>query len=379
MRLGIVTTNFLPARGGMQEHAYGLATCLAREHEVALFVPPGSTPPPNVRTIDRMTWFRAQDLPLLRQEQVDAWLVLDAGLADYVPALEGAAFVYVHGNDFIRPWYPRADLRMRGQLWLMRRLGLSGTEEMMQAWRRRQIRAGLQAARGVFANSRFSRDECRRLYDLPADHVHVVHPGIGPECFADVTRPPHPELRLLTVARLGDHARRKNVEGVLRALPLLDFPVRYTVVGDGNDRARLESLAAELGVADRVAFVGELSRAALLAAYASHDVYIMPVRPSPVDHEGFGMVFAEAAATGLPSIATATGGIADVVEPGTSGLLLQGAEPTDIAEGIREFQRVRAEFAPDRVRAFARRFSAEACTARLEGIVCASLRQTVSA
>ncbi|MBV8915999.1 MAG: glycosyltransferase family 4 protein, partial [Acetobacteraceae bacterium] len=339
MRLGVVTTNFPPAMGGMQEHARGLVTSLARDHDVSLFVRPGSRLEPAlgaVRICDEMTWFRGQDLRLLQRAQVDAWLLMDAGLADYVPHLEQPGFVYVHGNDFIRPWYPREDVRVRGQVWLMRRLGLSAVE-MVQAWRRRQIRAGLHAARAVFANSAFSREACRRLHKLPSDRMHVVPPGIAPEFFRDVVRAPCAELRLLTVARLGAHARRKNVEGVLRALALLagELAFRYTIIGDGSDRGWLEALAGELSVADRVAFRGEMPRDGLIEAYAAHDVYIMPVRPSPADHEGFGMVFAEAAATGLPSIATATGGITDAVEPGTSGLLLGGSDPADIAAGIR--------------------------------------------
>src|SRR5439155_8249640 len=170
----------------------------------------------------------------------------------------------------------------------------------------------------------------------------------GPVFFQDAAHAPAAELRLLTVSRLHAHFQRKNVDGVLHALALIGdaFPWRYTIVGDGSDRLRLEALTAEIGIADRVTFLGETSQERLLRAYAENDVFIMPVRASPDDAEGFGMVFAEAAASGMPSIATDTGGISDVVKPGVSGLLIEGGEPEHIADSIRRFRLVRDQLDP---------------------------------
>lgn len=376
MRLGVITTNFPPARGGMQEHARGLVTCLARNHEVQAFVRPGlGLPLPNLTVTDSMTWSLAQDLPVLRRAAVDAWLLLDAGLANYARHLAQPSFVYVHGNDFIRPWYPRPSLGLRARVWLMRRLRRPGIEDAITAWRRQKVGAGLHAARAVFANSRFSRDRCREMYGLPPDRMHVVPPGIDADFFRAMPRPPSPDLRLVTVARLAKHAARKNVEGVLAALALLqdEIAFRYDVVGDGDDRARLEQLAHTLGIAPRVRFLGEVAHPDLVALYAASDVFIMPVKPSPTDFEGFGMVYAEAAAAGLPSIATAAGGIPDVVQPGVSGLLLETGAPAEIAAAIRHFHHDRGRFDPARLRRFARQFSAEACTAQLLETVVRSL------
>jgi phosphatidylinositol alpha-1,6-mannosyltransferase len=370
MRLGLVTTNFPPSRGGMQEHARGLVTCLARDHHVTAFVRRGAqlpAPLPNTVVTDQMTWHRELDLPILRRAEIDAWLVLDAGLADYLLHLQQPGFAYVHGNDFLRPWYPREDLLRRGQSWLMRRLGLPGAEASVMAWRRKRVRAGLHRALAVFANSNWSRAECGRLYGLPPARLHVVPPGIAPEFYQERARPPSPELRLLTVARLHAHFQRKNVDGVLRALAAIGpaFPWRYTVIGNGSDRERLQALAAELGIADWVSFTGEADQAGLLDAYATHDVFIMPVRSSPTDQEGFGMVFAEAAASGLPSIATGSGGIPDVVIPGVSGVLIEGDGPEHIAAAITRFRAERDSYEPQAIRRFAERFSARACTSLL--------------
>ena len=154
---------------------------------------------------------------------------------------------------------------------------------------------------------------------------------------------------------------------MLHALAVIGdgFLWRYTIVGDGSDRPRLEALAAEIGIADRVTFLGETSQERLLRAYAENDVFIMPVRASPDDAEGFGMVFAEAAASGMPSIATDAGGISDVVKPGLSGVLIEGGEPEHIAAAISRFRAERDRFDPIAIRAFARQFSAEASTALL--------------
>jgi glycosyltransferase involved in cell wall biosynthesis len=374
MNLGVIASNFPPWPGGMQEHARGLVQCLAANHHVSLFVRPGSALPndlPNLTINNQMTWYRRLDMPTLQKADVEAWLILDSGLADYLPTLVQPGFVYAHGNDFIRPWFPREDLFRRGQSRLFRALRLPGAEAMTRSWRRRRIGRSLRAVAGVFANSQFSRDRCLQMFRLPPEMVHVVPPGISSEFFQEVTRVPREELRLLSVARLETSSLRKNVEGVLRALAALgaEFPYLYTVIGDGDDRPRLEDLARELSISDRVRFCGHATRDLLLLEYAANDVMVLPVQATPTDQEGFGMVFAEAAAAGMPSIATISGGIVDVVRPGLTGLLLQESGPLAIAEGIRAFRRKRDSFDPERIRNFARQFSAEACTSKLMDII----------
>lgn len=113
--------------------------------------------------------------------------------------------------------------------------------------------------------------------------------------------------RLLSVSRLDAAEGYKGVDDVLHALAKNpSLAGSYVVVGDGSDRPRLEAMAARLGV--RARFVGRVPAADLPSYYRAADVFALPSRG-----EGFGYVFIEAAAVGLPVIAADAGGAADAV------------------------------------------------------------------
>jgi glycosyltransferase involved in cell wall biosynthesis len=92
------------------------------------------------------------------------------------------------------------------------------------------------------------------------------------------------------------------------------------VVGEGPERGSLEALAARLGIADRVTFLGALDREALAAEYRSAGLFVLPSL-----REGFGVVLLEALASGTPVVATASGGPQGIVGPSEGEL----AEPGD--------------------------------------------------
>jgi len=113
----------------------------------------------------------------------------------------------------------------------------------------------------------------------------------------------------------------KGVEEVLRALSsvLQKFPdTYYVIVGEGDDRSRLQSLAEELELASHVLFVGHTSDAELTGYYEACDVFVMPSR-----QEGFGLVFLEAMAFGKPVIGGNHGGTPDVVQDQINGFLVE--------------------------------------------------------
>jgi phosphatidyl-myo-inositol dimannoside synthase len=128
---------------------------------------------------------------------------------------------------------------------------------------------------------------------------------------------------LLTVARLVPH---KGQDAAVRALAALvaDFPgLRYLLVGEGPDEPRLRSLAAELGVADRVVFAGALPDDDVAEAYATATVYVGLSRLDRGLHvEGFGISFVEAGASGAPSVAGDSGGVRSAVRDGETGLVV---------------------------------------------------------
>lgn len=371
MRFGIIAPEFPPAAGGMQEHARQLVACLRRTHHVTVFTGlPAEMPSPGAGpdVYPCLRWRWARDRMVLERAVVDAWIILNAGISPYANRLGRPAFVYVHGNDFVKPWFPTPGLGVR----LVRKSLPGGRRDpFMQAWRERQIRRGLNAARLVFANSRFTRDLCTARFALPAGRVEVVPPGIGPEFFQTARPKARTRLRIVTVARLSKDAKRKNIDGVLEAVARLskEIDIHYTIVGDGDDRARLQEHARTLDVAARVVFTGRISTDALRHVYATSDLFVMAVAPSPNDVEGFGMVYAEAAASGLPSLGTPIGGIVDAVKDGVTGIFIADATTDSIIDGLRRFHRDPDRFDSATLQAFADSVSASRCGERIATLI----------
>ena len=142
---------------------------------------------------------------------------------------------------------------------------------------------------------------------------------------------------VLTVGRLED--RYKGHDVLVRALPLIRAQygdVRWVVVGDGSLRPSLESLAEAAGVRDAVHFAGRVSDAERDSWLARADVFAMPSR-LPADGlagEGFGIVFLEAGARGVPVVAGAAGGALDAVVHGETGLLVDPDDHVAVADAI---------------------------------------------
>ncbi len=203
---------------------------------------------------------------------------------------------------------------------------------------RQKLIAGpiLKRAARVIANSAFTRDLAISLGAV-ADRTVVVNPGSPSPRAVDAPRVEALRDRLgltgrvvLTVARLVPH---KGIDLALRALP---EDASYLVVGDGPDRGRLEALAQQLGVAGRVRFAGRLSDDDLAAAYGLADAFVLPSRDlGDGGVEGFGIVLLEAASFGVPVVAAESGGIADAVIDGTTGLLVRPGDVDGLTRAVR--------------------------------------------
>jgi phosphatidylinositol alpha-1,6-mannosyltransferase len=123
---------------------------------------------------------------------------------------------------------------------------------------------------------------------------------------------------------------RKGFDRVIEALPEIaeHHPgVAFLIGGDGEDKARLQSLAADLGVAERVHFVGRVYGKDKTALLSAADLFAMPTRRHGNSVEGFGIVYAEAAWCGVPSLAGTYSGAVDFVDDSTTGRLVDGEGP----------------------------------------------------
>ena len=133
---------------------------------------------------------------------------------------------------------------------------------------------------------------------------------------------------------------RKGQDTLIRAWPLVlatTPDATLLLVGDGPYRSHLERMARHLGVDRSVVFTGAPSRAELPAYFDAGNVFAMPCRTRRrgLDVEGLGMVFLEAAATGLPVVGGDSGNSADAIRDGETGYVVPGVGVADLADRLK--------------------------------------------
>ncbi len=193
----------------------------------------------------------------------------------------------------------------------------------------------LKGARLVVANSQALAREVAR--DFGIAEVLVVYPCISQApTTTGVPLPPSNRFTLLTVSRL---VERKGHAHVLNALAhlrgtgdLTDFV--YHIVGEGPMEASLRSMIETLNLGNHVVLHGRVGDEERQRLYQESDVFVMPVSQNPRDKEGFGLVYIEAAAAGLPSIATRVEGVDEAVIDGQTGILLDSQNEQHLASAI---------------------------------------------
>ncbi len=136
----------------------------------------------------------------------------------------------------------------------------------------------------------------------------------------------------LSIARF---VPRKGIDQTIRALATFQETERpiYAVIGNGEDADRLRTLANELGVA--VTWLPAVLDDEKWLWLAAADVFVLPGRDEGDDIEGFGIVYLEAAAAGIPVIAGKSGGAPEAVQDEETGLLVDGTSASEIAEALR--------------------------------------------
>ncbi len=219
-------------------------------------------------------------------------------------------------------------------------------------WRQALVREGYRHATVCSAVSTSLRDTLASKNLATASDIHL-HPNLAPTSFFSPPpggRPVPPPFHVVTIARL---SLRKNVGGLLDAVaPLATDPsdsapsLVLSVVGDGPERSRLERKAQHLGLGKQVRFLGRLDRAAVRDVLRAAHAFVLPSF-----HETFGVVLLEAMATGLPVVATESGGPEDLVTPDT-GLLVPPDDPDALCEALRTLRRTRSSFDATTIRRY---------------------------
>lgn len=170
-------------------------------------------------------------------------------------------------------------------------------------------------------------------WGAPSDRTEVHHMGVDPERFGYQPRSIEGGvLRLISIARL---VPKKGLEWSIRAAAQLGAQVSYTIVGDGPDRAKLQSLINDIGV-PRVELVGWKNQDEVAALLREAHALVAPsVTTGDGEEEGIPVALMEAMASGLPVISTRHSGIPELVKDEVSGFLVEEKQVDQLADRMR--------------------------------------------
>jgi len=220
---------------------------------------------------------------------------------------------------------------------------LGGRRRVTAALKRKALWAAYRHVDLIIANSRFTAKLLRRG-GVDERRVSVVHPGTDPSCFQPMPRDPCLAAKLgvegkAVVLSVGRLVHRKGQDTVIRAMPaiLRQAPnAVYVVAGKGYYEEQLRRLAESVGVSDHLRFIGEVDNETLPKLYNLANAFVMPNRVTAElgDLEGFGIVFLEAGACGVPVVGGRSGGVPDAIVDGQTGLLVDGSSVAEVAGAV---------------------------------------------
>ena len=319
-RIALLTLDFPPSIGGVQHYLFELSRRIGRHYNLTVVRPrTGSsqfqTEPFRVLPVpSTMPWHLARTLATIRPHltivgHAHPRLLLPAALLRTVRYIALA-----YGNDF---------------------------EAAQGKWHSRIFNRLLAGASPLVT---ISGANARRLQNLGLPTPEIVLPAADPSRFtpSPAARPVSPVL--LTVARL---VSRKGIDTVLRALPpLLELApsLEYWIVGNGPARPELERLIRDLRLTASVRFLSKegdpVSDSELPDIYRRASIFVLPARAefhtaegSP-SVEGFGIVYLEASASGLPVVAARSRGASEAVRENETGLLVPPDDPAELTQAL---------------------------------------------
>jgi glycosyltransferase involved in cell wall biosynthesis len=199
-------------------------------------------------------------------------------------------------------------------------------------WIRPILKAFIKRADSVIAISAFAKDTVKGIYDR---EIEILPYGttLRNVSGAAATRSHSEKFRVLFVGR---HIERKGIEYLIKAAAALDPDIyQVRIVGQGDLTEKLKAQAA-VEAPKQVVFLGKISNEELESEYRNAGCFILPaIVDSRGDTEGLGVVMIEAAEYGVPVIASAVGGITDVIINEKTGLLVKEKSPQELTEAIK--------------------------------------------
>ena len=347
MKVLVVSGIWPPDVGGPASHAPDVADFLhGRGHEVEVVTTASAAPEPRtypVRWSSRgipKGLLHVRTAALIRSRAVLADVVYTTGMFGRSTAGSLVARVPFVVKLTADPAFERA--RRRGEVGGEVEAFQGGGGGVRAAAYRRARNLELRRAAHVLTPSVWLRD-LAISWGVDSERVTVV-PNPAP-----LRRPSDEPIRRdgPSLAFAGRLTAQKSLDVAVRAVAAVEG-VSLAIAGEGPERGPLEALAAELGAADRVRFLGPLPRDAVLDLYAAADAAVLSSEWENAPH-----TVVEALSLGTPVLATATGGVAEVVRHEENGLLVGRGDAEGLAAAIRRYfdddtlrERLRAAAAP---------------------------------
>jgi len=204
----------------------------------------------------------------------------------------------------------------------------------------------MRAARFVVTvseyNKRYLLEQCP---DVPAEKIHVVRPGVDIDRFSPDQRTPAGDglFHIFSVGRLVEKKGYADLVEACRLLADKRIDFECTIVGDGPQRAALESAIVRRGLEDRVSLVGAMPQEQFAPMLRRADVFVLPcIVAQNGDRDAMPLAIEEAMAMGLPVVSTQIVGIPELVRDG-AGLLVPPHSPVDLSQALEQVYRSGAE------------------------------------
>lgn len=327
LRIALVANN-IHFRGGMERYCAELATALCQEHDVHLFATEIADVPFDRLTIHSVRSVKKPILALFLQFYWNASRQVRLRDFDIVHTIGGiTAQQNIVTAQYCQHAWGEA-LRMEPGA----SEGVTAYHQFM--WRltgyfEKRAMTSPQTL-GISANSLRTSQDLQRYYGSDPQKISVIHNAVDPVRFTPENRRFRREIRRrfqipeeAVVALFVGEYRRKGLATVIRALGLANDPcVHLLAVGKG-DLAHYNALAREAGIQDRTTFAPPVKE--IEQVFGAADVFVFPTF-----YEAFGMVITEAMASGLPVVTSRSAGAAEMIDTGTSGLLVD--RPGDAQE-----------------------------------------------
>jgi len=324
MNLLLVTIDFPPMRGGVARYLDALARFFADTIEVV------ASPMKESEAADEAAAYKVTRVKLLESWGWPKWI---PAVREMISRSAGADLMLV---SHVLPigtaaWMTR---KATGQRYVVFLHGMDFALATRNRAKRAITACVLKNASLVVTNSEALKKEVETMFQ--PKNMLVVYPPTTKHLVTQEKATQHDgPVHLLTVGRL---VARKGHLRVLKALKELkegNVPFTYTIVGNGPMRDEIQEHIEVFGLEQHVSVRQDVDDKKLAEIYASSDIFVMPVLQNNRDREGFGMVYIEAAAYGIPSIATEMPGVDEAVLDSQTGLLVKDEDHAALVRAMR--------------------------------------------